>query len=96
MLPGVVLHQVEAAGPVNVPLHLGARLQRTVTGVDHMALALMDLQNGSAAQGPQVMGLSAPLGVKSGLIQYDVPALPALDTALDAGGEMGEIGVQLK
>lgn len=28
MLPGVVLHQVEAAGPVNVPLHLGAGLQR--------------------------------------------------------------------
>ena len=61
-----------------------------------MALPLVDLQNGGPAQGAQVIGLSASLGIEGRLIQYDVPALPALDTALDTGGEVGEIGVQLK
>ena len=96
VLPGVVLHQIEAAGPVDVPLNLGAGLQRAVAGVDYMALPLVDLQNEGPAQGAQVIGLSASLGIEGRLIQYDVPALPALDTALDTGGEVGEIGVQLK
>ena len=50
----------------------------------------------TAIAGAQVIGLSASLGIEGRLIQYDVPALPALDTALDTGGEVGEIGVQLK
>lgn len=44
MLAGVVLHQIEAAFPVDLPLHLSAGLQRAVTGVDYPALTLVDLQ----------------------------------------------------
>ena len=60
-----------------------------------MALPLVDLQNGGPPSA-QVIGLSASLGIEGRLIQYDVPALPALDTALDTGGEVGEIGSKLK
>ena len=72
MLAGVVLHQIEAAFPVDLPLHLSAGLQRAVTGVDYPALTLVDLQYLDRPKDAQVIGLTAPLGVESGLVQYYV------------------------
>ena len=90
MLAGVVLHQIEAAFPVNLPLHLSAGLQRAVTGVDYPALTLVDLQYLDRPKDAQVIGLTAPLGVESGLVQYYVIASLALYTGLYMGGESGQ------
>ena len=90
VFPGVVLHQVEAAGPVDLPLHGAPLLQRGGAGVDHMALPLVDLQHLDPAQGAQVIGLAAPLGVEGGLVQNHVPPLPALGAGAHPGGEAGE------
>ena len=90
VFPGVVLHQVEAAGPVDLPLHGAPLLQRGGAGVDHMALPFVDLQHLDPTQGAQVIGLAAPLGVEGGLIQDHVPPLPALGAGAHPGSEAGE------
>ena len=91
VFPGVVLHQVEAAGPVDLPLHSAPHLQGGGAGVDHMALPLVDLQHLDPAQGAQVIGLAAPLGVEGGLVQNHVPPLPALGAGAHLCSELSEI-----
>ena len=55
-----------------------------------MALPLVDLQHLGPAQGAQVIGLAASLGVEGGLVQNHVPPLPALGAGAHPGGEAGE------
>ena len=64
VLPGVLLHVVEPAGPVNGPRHLGADLPRAVTGVENHALCFMDIRDLDCAQSAVVLRLSAPLRVE--------------------------------
>ena len=68
MFSRVVLHQIKTAGPVDLPLYLAACLQRGGAGVDHPSLTLVDLQDRYSSQGAGVVGLSAALGVKGGLV----------------------------
>ena len=89
MLAGVVLHQIEAAFPVDLPLHLSAGLQRAVTGVDYPALTLVDLQYLDRPKDAQVIGLTAPRGRKRS-VQYYVIASLALYAGLYMGGESGQ------
>ena len=68
MLPGVVLHQVKAPVPVDLPGDPAARLQRTVAGVDDVLSPGVDLEDLHAPQRPGVIGLSAPLGIERGAV----------------------------
>ena len=61
VLAGVLLHMVKAAGPVDLPLHLAANLQRGLTGVDDPPITMVDLQHIDTAQRAGVVGLAASL-----------------------------------
>ena len=93
VLSRVMLHEIKAAGPVDLPLHLAACLQWSGAGVDDPSLTLVDLQHRYTSQRAGVIGLSAALGVKGGLVQENIPPLFALGTGLHRGRKMGEVGL---
>ena len=75
MLPGVLLHQVEAPVPVDDPGNVPPRFQGSIAGVDDLAFPVVDLQHLHAAKRPGVVRLAAPLGVEGGAVQHEVKAL---------------------
>ena len=93
VLPGVLLHVVEPAGPVDGSLHFGADLHRAVTGVENHAVCFMDIRDLDCAHGAVVRRLSAPLRVEGGAVQHYGPAGFGFFTGEHPGGEGGEIGV---
>lgn len=68
VLPGVVLHQVKAPVPVDLPGDPAARLKRAIAGVDHVLSPGVDLKDLHIPQRSRVIGLSAPLGVEGGAV----------------------------
>ena len=93
VLPGVLLHVVEAPGPVNAAGDVFANFHRFFDSVDYHPVLFMDIGDGNAAQGPVVGGLAASLGIEGGAVQGDkIPALARL-AGEDFGGKGGEKGV---
>ena len=72
MLPGVLLHVVKAAVPVQEPGDHRPRLHRGGAGVNHPAVLFVDIGDGNfpagGFQNAVVRGLAAPLGVEGRLI----------------------------
>ena len=97
VLPGVLLHVVEAAGPVQGSGGHRTGLHRGGAGVDYRAVLLVNIGNGNLpARGPQnavVRRLAAPLGVEGRLVQDHLPGLPGGLAGEDGGGELPETGV---
>ena len=73
MLPGVLLHQVEAPRPVYSPLHLSPRLQAGGAGVDHRSILLLDLGDWDAVQRTGVPGLPSPFRIEGRAVQHHRP-----------------------
>ena len=92
VLARVLLHVVEAAGPVQAQRG-GARLQGRAQVVPDLALALLDLHHGHAVQGAQITGLATPLGVENRVLQDGEGPSLLLAAAQDAGLQRGGKGV---
>ena len=87
VLPAVLLHEVEAAGEVDLPRYRLSHRQRAGAQVDHLPLLLMGVGDRYAAQDALVTRLAAPLGVEGRAVQNHLPAVLPLLTGEDLGGE---------
>ena len=67
MFPGVLLHEVEAPGPVDCPGDSAG--EWCVHGVEHDAFPLVNIQDPGTAQGPQVARLAPTLGIEGRTVQ---------------------------
>ena len=110
VLAGVLLHVIEAAGPVDESFHLGSGHEGLVDGVPDFAGFVLfdgedgDFKNGSVAgggaEGAGVVGLAAAGGVKGGAVEGDLPEGFAVLAGVladvgDGGGEFAEEGVEI-
>ena len=82
MLPGVLLHQQQAAGPVHIPFHLSVFLQRGRGDVADLPVPFPHIRNRDAAQNAVVRKLAPSLRIKGGSVQYHLPAVLDLWTGL--------------
>ena len=77
----VLLHVIEAARPINTPVHrthgdLGRGvMNHMVIRADHLPARIHDLNYGRLAQLAQIVRLASGGGVKCRLVQYDLPAI---------------------
>ena len=71
MLAGVLLHGIQAAGPIDAAGHGGARLQRSVRGMGDGGAVGMHVSHLRSAQRAQVTGLAAALREEGSLVQHD-------------------------
>ena len=88
MIPGMLLHVVEPARPVDGAGDGGANLQLLVAGVEDDTLLLPYVGDMGITQHAEVGGLAATLGVKGGTVQRDRPTVFTLLTGQDGGGEL--------
>ena len=95
MLPGVLLHQVEAPRPVYSPLHLSPRLQAGGAGVDHRSILLLDLGDWDAVQRTGVPGLPSPFRIEGRAVQHHRPPTLVSSTGHHLGSEACQEGVLL-
>ena len=93
MLSGVLLHMVEAAGPVQRTGDGAADFHRLVAGVENDTALFMNIGDMGAAQGAVVRRLAAALGVEGGAVQRDGKAALGRLAAQDRGGEFLQKGV---
>ena len=70
MFPGMLLHMVKTARPVDPSGNTFTGIQRMVTGMDNHAVMLMHIRYRRNAQYPLIGRLSAAFGIKCGSIQY--------------------------
>jgi len=99
VLARVLLHVIEAAGPVQAQRG-GAFGHGPTEVVPDLALPLLDLHHGHAIQGAQIAGLASAFGVEEGVLQDgEGPSLlltDLQDAGLQRGGErVAFIGGQL-
>ena len=92
VLPGVLLHVVKAAGPVDFAGDRGPGFHIVGAGVEHHAALLVDVRHrnllsGGGFQDAAVRGLSAALGVEGRPVQGNFPHLPSGLAGEDRGGE---------
>lgn len=93
VLSGVLLHMVEAAGPVDGAIHVFANFHRVFDSVEDHAVFLVDVGDGKAVHRAVVGGLAAAFGIEGGAVQrHQVSALARL-TGEDRGGEVPQKGV---
>ena len=82
VLAGVLLHEVEAARPVDFGLHGGAHGQRGVRMVQEHAVRLVAAgdRHGDPlrAQQPGIAGLAAGIGKEHGAVENDIEAIRCL------------------
>ena len=71
MLAGVLLHGIQAAGPIDAAGHSGARLQRSVRGMGDGGAVGMHVGHLRSAQRAQVTGLAAALREEGSPVQHD-------------------------
>src|SRR6266446_4611306 len=69
VLAGVLLHVVEAARPVERPLHARARSEETLGPVPDTALLLAHIGHARGAEASVVRGLPSPAGIEGGLVE---------------------------
>ena len=93
MLTGMLLHQVKAAGPVNLPLHRLPRVQGPVAEMDDGAVLLPYGQYLRISQGSQIPGLSTAFRIKGRLIQANGPQAVLGLAADHTGVELMEMRV---
>ena len=96
VLPGMLLHQVEPPGPIDLAGHGLAHRQRAVAAVYDDAISLLHRQNLGVCQGAQVPGLSAAFGIKCRLVQANGPASGCRTALRDLRGEVTQMGILVK
>ena len=94
VVPGVLLHVVEPAGPVDLPAHRNAHSQRRVGHVPYVAvLPHQHIQHMNAVQRARVVGLPAGGGIEGAAVQAQAIA-PIAGFAFDhLRVEFGQVSV---
>jgi hypothetical protein len=94
MLAGVLLHVVEAAGPVNATLHFSG-IEYLVDNVDDFISIVTYVENVGVAKLADVVWLPAGSGVESGAIENDFPGrgLASGDPMINAGSQASTLAV---
>ena len=90
VLAGVLLHVVEAAGPVHAAVH-GRPVDRVGEQVGDAVTLVHDVHHRGAAEGPGVVRLAARGGIEGGAVE--VYSAAAVGTVHDGGVEVAQVGV---
>ena len=90
VLAGVLLHVVEAAGPVEGAVD-GPVWSGSGEAVRDAVVLVDDFDNGDAGDGAGIEGLAAGGGVERGAVEVDGAAV--VGAVEDTGGEFAEVGV---
>jgi len=72
VLPGVLLHVIEASGPVDAAIHVRIR-GVSVNDVKDLFAFVAHIQNIRVADFPQIMWLPAGSGIESGAVEEQAP-----------------------
>ena len=91
VLAGVLLHQVEASVPVDLPVH--SSVQRSRHRVDDRAVPLLHVEDLRPAERAEITGLSAALGVEGRPVEHDRPVFPGRLAVEDGRGKFTQIGL---
>lgn len=81
MLCGVLLHVIEAARPINLPVHRaqgnlsGCVMNHPVVRAYGLCLRIDDFDYRRVTQPPQIMRLASGGRIESRLVQYDLPTV---------------------
>ena len=93
MLSGVLLHETEAAVPVQRAMNRAAGLKRPVAEMDDLLSVFLHIQNLSFSQRSLIRRLSSSLRVKGCLIQDHFPALLSFPAVRHPGVELPAVCV---
>jgi len=93
VLPVMLLHVVEAPGPVDAPFHFGAGLEGPVEEVQHVAFRLLHVQDLRASEGAAIPGLAAAFRIEGGSVEQGRRLSALLGAADYTGSETDEIGI---
>ena len=94
MLAGVLLHVIDAAGPVDPPGDLRSGLQAAFHHMHHVpVVAILDIEDRETAESPRVERLASGRGIKRGAIEDDLRTLARLAAGADKRLELPKLGV---
>ena len=92
VLPGVLLHVIEAAEPVDGALALHRPgIERPGEVVRDAVLFIGDIQHGHTGDGPGIEGLPPGGGIEGGAVEVD--GAPVGGAFHDARGELAQVGI---
>ena len=72
VLPGVLLHMIEAPIPINTSLHR-TNFNRLVDNMEHFLFFVDHIDDTRISNQPRIVGLAAGGGIKRGAIQFYAP-----------------------
>ena len=93
VLSVVLLHVVEAAGPIDRSFHFSAGVERTVEQVQHLAVPILHVEHRRTAQRALVPRLAAALGIEGAAVQHRCWLAIQIPQRDEMGGEAGQVGV---
>ena len=96
MLAGVLLHVIEAPGPVNMAAHARVDLELAVHKMANRAVLLVEhVDDLRLSKGPDVERLAAGRRVERRAIEHDLPAVVLRRCFADDGVELDQVGVRV-
>ena len=96
MLPGVLLHVIEPAVPVDVPADAAILLQLPIDDVGHIAVRIVkDVEDLGIADRTRVERLTAGGRVERGSVQDDSPSIAVSSDVANDGVEFDQVGVRV-
>ena len=96
VLPGVLLHHVQAPLPVDLPADGFPHGEGALRQVDNHAVPLLDVRYPDAGQDAVVRSLAAPLGIEGRAVQDNLPPVSPGRTGKNRGRKDTEPRIPVK